>query len=129
LILVDTGVWIDYFNGIINVHTEKLDVALMEGNVVMADIILLEILQGFRTEKDYETAKAMLSALDQYSIFNAAMVERCTENYRALRRKGITVRKTIDVIIASYCITHHLPLLFNDRDFLPFVSQLGLMRA
>jgi predicted nucleic acid-binding protein len=129
LILVDTGVWIDYFNGIINVHTEKLDVALMEGNVVMADIILLEILQGFRTEKDYETAKAMLSALDQYSIFNAAMVERCAENYRALRRKGITVRKTIDVIIASYCITHHLPLLFNDRDFLPFVSQLGLMRA
>lgn len=129
MILVDTSVWIDYFNGNIDTHTDILDATLIEGIVAIADIIFLEILQGFRSDKDYEKARDSLSTLDQYSIFNIRMVERCAENYRALRKKGITVRKTTDVIIATYCIDHRIPLLFKDRDFEPFVKYLGLISA
>jgi predicted nucleic acid-binding protein len=129
MILADTSVWIDYFNGNINAHTDILDTALIEGNVAIADIIFLEILQGFRDDKDYEKARNTLATLDQLSIFNSNMVERCAENYRSLRKKGITIRKTNDVIIATYCIEHQMPLLYLDRDFDPFVKYLGLVSA
>lgn len=127
MILVDTSVWIDYFNGTINNHTDTLDAALIAGTVAIADIIFLEILQGFRSDQDYLKAKKTLATLDQYSIFNADLVEKCAENYRTLRKKGITIRKTTDVIIATYCIENRLPLLFMDRDFNPFVNHLGLI--
>jgi predicted nucleic acid-binding protein len=127
MILVDTSVWIDYFNGNINTHTDILDAALIEGIVAIADIIFLEILQGFRNDKDYIKARNTLATLDQYSLFNSQMVEICAENYRSLRKKGITIRKTNDVIIATYCINYHIPLLFKDRDFEPFVKYLGLI--
>ncbi len=127
MILVDTRVWVDYFNGNINTHTDILDTALIEGIVAIADIIFLEILQGFRNDKDYIKARNTLSTLDRYSLFNSQMVEICAENYRSLRKKGITIRKTNDVIIATYCINYHIPLLFKDRDFEPFVEYLGLI--
>jgi predicted nucleic acid-binding protein len=129
MILADTSVWIDYFNGNINAHTDILDTALIEGNVAIADIIFLEILQGFRDDKDYEKARNTLATLDQLSIFNSNMVERCAENYRSLRKKGITIRKTNDVIIATYCIEYQMPILYIDRDFDPFVKYLGLVSA
>ena len=129
MILADTSVWIDYFNGNINAHTDILDTALIEGNVAIADIIFLEILQGFRDDKDYEKARNTLATLDQLSIFNSNMVERCAENYRSLRKKGITIRKTNDVIIATYCIEYQMPILSIDRDFDPFVKYLGLVSA
>ncbi len=129
MILVDTSVWIDYFNGNINAHTDILDTALIEGTVAIADIIFLEILQGFRADKDYEKARNTLATLDQHSIFSSHMVERCAENYRSLRKKGITIRKTNDVIIATYCIEHQMSLLYLDRDFDPFVKYLGLVSA
>lgn len=129
MILVDTSVWVDYFNGNINVHTDMLDNALYEGIVAIGDIIFLEILQGFKDDKDYEQAKSKLSTLDQYALFGTDMVVRCADHYRALRKKGITIRKTNDVIIASYCIEHELPLLFIDRDFKPFIDHLGLRSA
>lgn len=129
MILADTSVWIDYVNGNINAHTDILDAALVAGTVAIADLIFLEILQGFKNDKDYAQAKDRLAKLDQYSIFSSEMVIRCAENYRALRKKGITVRKTNDVIIATYCIEHHLPLLYIDRDFDPFVEYLGLISA
>ena len=127
MILVDTSVWIDYFNGTINTHTDTLDAALIAGTVAIADIIFLEILQGFRSDLDYLIAKKTLATLDQYSIFNAALVEKCAENYRTLGKNGITIRKTSDIIIATFCIENHLPLLFMDRDFNPFVKHLGLL--
>lgn len=127
MILVDTSVWIDYFNGTINTHTDTLDAALIEGTVAIADIIFLEILQGFRSDLDYLKAKKTLATLDQYSIFNTTLAEKCAENYRTLRKKGITIRKTTDVIIATYCIENHLPLLFMDHNFNPFVKHLGLI--
>jgi predicted nucleic acid-binding protein len=129
MILVDTSVWIDYFNGNINAYTNRLDDALVKGTVAIADLILLEILQGFRSDKDYAQTRDRLVTLDQYSIFNNNMVEPCAENYRALRKQGITIRKTSDVIIATYCIKHQLPLLYIDRDFDPFVKYLGLVSA
>lgn len=127
MILVDTSVWIDYFHGLMDLHTNTLDAALIEGTVAIVDIIFLEILQGFRSDKDYQNAKSRLATLEQYSIFNSSAVEMCAENYRALRKKGITIRKTTDVIIATYCIHNQLPLLFKDRDFEPFIAHLGLI--
>jgi hypothetical protein len=129
MILADTSVWIDYFNGHINAHTDRLDAALFAGTVAIADLIFLEILQGFNNDKDYQQARDRLAKLDQYSIFNRDSVEKCAENFRALRKKGITIRKTNDVIIATYCIEQQLPLLFMDRDFDPFVKHLGLVSA
>jgi len=126
MMLVDTSVWIDYFNGRDNKHTQVLDLAIVEGTVALGDLILLEILQGFRNDDEYKKVKRTLSTLDQYELFGKDMVEKCAENYRALRKKGITIRKTTDVIIATFCISQKLPLLFLDRDFDPFVDYLGL---
>ena len=125
--MVDTRVWIDYLNGFINPHTDILDAALIDGTVAITDLILLEVLQGIGNDKEYQKTKKTLSTLDQYSIFNSAMVDKCAENYRALRKKGITIRKTNDVIIATFCIENRLPLLFLDRDFTPFATHCGLV--
>ena len=126
MILVDTSVWIDYFNGANNRYTDNLDSALEEGAVAIGDLIFLEILQGFKTDRDYSRAKTTLESLDQFEMFGHRMALKCAENYRALRRKGKAIRKTTDVIIATFCIENQLPLLFSDRDFIPFVENLGL---
>ena len=129
MILVDTSVWIDYFNDIENESTKYLDLSLVEGTVAIGDLIYLEILQGFRHDKDYRLTKSRLETLTQYALFGLGMVEKCAENYRSLRKKGITVRKTTDVIIATFCIEHSLPLLFLDEDFVPFIEYLRLTPA
>jgi hypothetical protein len=129
MILVDTSVWIDYFNGIRNRHTDVLDSGIVEGVVAIGDLIFLEILQGIRSDRDYRTTKRTLLTLEQYEIFGKEMAEKCADNYRALRKKGITIRKTADVIIATFCIEQKMPLLFLDRDFTPFVDHLGLLSA
>lgn len=127
--LVDTSVWIDYFNGVNNPHTDRLDHLLQDGAVIMGDLILLEIPQGIRSDRDYRTTREYLSALDQYELFGNNRAIRCAEHYRALRKKGIIIRKTADVIIAGFCIEQNLPLLFLDRDFQPFVDHLQLISA
>jgi predicted nucleic acid-binding protein len=125
--LVDTGVWIDYLNGVRSEHTDTLDGGIVEGNVAIGDLIFLEILQGIRGDRDYRMAKKTLLTLDLHEIFGKGMLEKCAENYRALRKQGITIRKTTDVIIATFCIERRMPLLFIDRDFIPFVDHLGLI--
>ncbi|NOZ11259.1 MAG: PIN domain nuclease [Gammaproteobacteria bacterium] len=127
--LVDTSVWIDYFNGGESKETNTLDTALTDGTVAIGDMILLEILQGFRNDKDYNRAKKTLATLDQYEMFSHTMVIKCADNYRVLRKKGITIRKTTDLIIATFCIDNQFPLLFSDRDFMPFVKHLNLVSA
>lgn len=129
MILVDTSLWINYFNGIKDERTDLLDQLLIDGVAAIGDLILLELLQGFRHDKHYRTAKATLNALPQYELFGHSMVEKCAKNYRALRKKGITIRRTNDVIIATFCIEHRMPLLFSDKDFLSFVEYLGLQSA
>lgn len=129
MIIADTSVWIDYFNGVDNELTQHLDASLTEQTVAIGDLIFLEILQGFRRDKDYKLAKSRLKILTQYEMFGLEMVELCARNYRALRKKGVTIRKTSDVIIATFCIAHKLPLLFSDKDFIPFVDHLNLSPA
>ncbi len=129
MILADTSVWIDYFNGNENPLTDELDKGLVEGIIAIGDLIFLEILQGFKDDKDYNLAKSTLGTLEQYEMFSHAQALKSAENYRALRKKGLTIRKTTDVIIATFCIENRLPLLFSDRDFIPFVDHLGLIPA
>ena len=92
-------------------------------------LILTEVLQGFRQDQDYESALALFENLTIFSLLGKEMAVRSAENFRRLRKKGITVRKTADVIIASFCIENQLPLLFTDKDFRPFVKHLGLIEA
>lgn len=127
--LVDTSVWINYFNGTIDEHTNKLDQFIIDGEAAIGDLIFLEILQGFRHDRDFKLAKSKLETLMQYELFGHTMVEKCANNFRILRKKGITIRRTNDVIIATFCIEKRMPLLFSDRDFLPFVQELGLISA
>lgn len=126
MILVDTSVWIDYLNGVQNRHTDALDSGVVEGIVTIGDLIFLEILQGIRNDRDYRKTRQILLTLEQYEMFGKKMAEKCADNYRALRKKGITIRKITDVIIATFCIEQKMPLLFLDRDFIPFVDHLGL---
>ena len=126
MILVDTSVWIDYFNGKDNLETDILDKALGNETVAIGDLILIEILQGFRVDKQYNMAKELLEPLQKFEMLSLDIAVKTAENYRKLRKKGITIRKTADVIIATYCIENNIPLLFTDRDFIPFVKYLGL---
>lgn len=126
MVLVDTSVWIDYFNGQNNPTTEKLDDLLSTTIVVVGDLILAEVLQGFRNDSDYHTAKNLLLDLDLHTLVGVEIAQKAAENFRVLRKKGITVRKTIDCLIATYCIEHGIPLLYTDRDYDPFVEHLRL---
>ena len=129
MILVDSSVWIDYFNGNASPETDFLDGMLGVDAIAIGDMILTEVLQGFRHDKDYETVKRLLEALTQFELLGIEMAVKSADNFRKLRKKGVTIRKTADVIIASYCMEHDLPLLFSDKDFQPFVQHLGLRDA
>ena len=129
MILVDSSVWVDYFNGQTTRETGFLDTLLGVEPVATGDLILAEVLQGFRSDADYETAKGLLTSLTMYELLGVGMALKVAENYRTLRKKGITVRKTADTIIATFCIEYGFPLLYSDRDFDPFVRHLGLKSA
>ncbi len=107
-------------------QTNLLDNLLSDVPVIIGDLILAEILQRFRSDKDYETAKSYLSALPFHQIGGYKVALQSAQNYRILRKKGAPVRKTINVIIGAYCILEGLPLLHNDHDFNPMVSHLSL---
>jgi len=124
--LVDSSVWIDYFNGQASAETDALDAALSDEEITMGDLILAEVLQGFRKDADFHKAQELLSHFPTVSMLGPDMAVKSAENYRKLRQQGITVRKTIDVMIATYCIEHDLPLLYSDRDFDPMAKHLGL---
>jgi predicted nucleic acid-binding protein len=126
VILVDSSVWIDYFNGISTWQTDSLDTYLSKVPVIIGDLILTEILQGFRSNRDYETAKDFLSALPFRQIGGYNIAVQSAQNYRRLRQVGVTVRKTIDIIIGTFCIIEGLALLHDDRDFHPMVSHFSL---
>ncbi len=126
MILVDSSVWIDYFNGHRTWQTNLLDKLLSDVTIIIGDLILIEILLGFRSDNDYESAKSYLSDLPFRQMGGYQVAVQSAQNYRILRKKGVTVRKTIDVIIGTYCIMEGLPLLHDDRDFNPMVSHLLL---
>jgi predicted nucleic acid-binding protein len=129
MILVDSSVWIDFFNGFENAETDKLNQILGLEEVVIGDLILAEVLQGFNSDRDYKVAKDVLTSLTVHDLIGKEMAVKSANNFRKLRKKGITIRKTADVIIATYCIENKIPLLFTDKDFAPFVKHLRLRSA
>ena len=126
MIVIDSSVWVDYFNGQDTPQTTKLDTLLGVEPLGIGDLILTEVLQGFRTDADFAQAKALLLSLTVFEMLGLENALRCAEHYRALRKQGITIRKTADVIIATFCIVEEHALLFSDKDFIPFVEHLGL---
>lgn len=125
-ILVDSSVWIAYFNGAATPKTDHLDRLLGSGSLVIADLILCEVLQGFREERDFERAREALLRLPILEMSGAELALESAESYRALRAKGITIRSTIDCWIATFCIREGLELLHDDRDFDAFARHLDL---
>lgn len=126
MILVDSSVWIDFFNGVRTPQTDKLDDLLGTEELVMGDLILTEVLQGFNRDRDFETARKALAALPVVELGGEEIAIEAAKNFRRLRKFGITVRKTIDCIIATRCIVSGHDLLHSDRDFDPFRDHLGL---
>ncbi len=126
MIVVDTSVWVDYFNGVVTPETDTLHAALGTQEILIGDLILTEVLQGFRRESHFVQARQLLQAFPVVTMLAPALAIRSAEHYRTLRARGVTVRKTIDVMIGTSCIAHHLPLLYTDRDFDPMVQHLGL---
>ncbi len=126
MILVDSSVWVDYFNGQDTPQTAKLDALLGIEPLAIGDLILTEVLQGFRADADFAQAKALLLSLTVFDMLGVENAIRSAEHYRALRKRGFTIRKTVDVMIATFCIREGHSLLFSDKDFIPFVEQFGL---
>lgn len=129
MILVDSSVWIDYLRGTANAETDILDRLLGAEPVAIGDLILTEVLQGFGSDSAFEHARGLFSALEFVDIAGPAIALEAARNFRRLRSRGVTVRKTIDTLIATRCISDGMPLLFTDRDFQPFVQHLGLKSA
>jgi predicted nucleic acid-binding protein len=126
MIIVDSSVWIDYFNGKKTKKTDWLDTSLGSIAIVMGDLILAEVLQGFQSDEDFRIARNLLLPLPFMAMGGQVLALESAKNYRFLRKKGITVIKTIDVMIGTFCIHYRLPLLYEDKDFDPMVKLLGL---
>jgi len=126
MMLVDSSVWIDYFNGTETRQTNHLDSLLGRTPIVMGDLILTEVLQGFQNDRDFRTARDLLLRIPFMPMLGRELALESAANYRRLRKLGVTVRKTIDVMIGTFCIHYRLPLLHDDRDFDPMHRLLGL---
>ena len=126
MLVVDTSVWVDYFNGVENPQTDFLHTVLDKTPILIGDLILTEVLQGFRNDPDFEKVRRTLGRFTQANIVDTALAVQSARNYRVLRQKGITVRKTIDSLIATYCIENEHELLHNDSDFDGYEKHLGL---
>lgn len=129
MIVVDSSVWIDFFTGTDTPGTDMLDSLLGEDLVAIGDLMLAEVLQGFRSDRDFRKARELLLSLVVLNILDTDIALKSAANFRKLRRKGITVRKTTDTIIATYCIENKLALLHSDRDFQPFHEHMELRQA
>ena len=129
MILVDSSVWIDYFRGRPNPQCERLDALLGAEPLTIGDLILVEVLQGFTSDRDFNRAKKLLTSLVVIDLGGQDIAIQAAKNFRVLRALGITVRKTIDTVIATRCIESGFTLLHADRDFEPFVTHLGLLSA
>ena len=126
MVFVDTTVWIDYVRGIDAPYTNALDYELLHNKVITGDLIITEFLQGFQDDEDFETAKEIMDSLIYYDMLGKEIAIKSARNFRLLRKQGITIRKTADIIIGTFCIEYGFPLLHNDRDFNPMEKYLGL---
>jgi predicted nucleic acid-binding protein len=126
VIIVDSSVWIDYFRGERNTQTDKLDALVVTEAVTVGDLILAEVLQGFSSESDFREARKEMMRFELIELGGCELAVKAAMNYRALKKRGFTIRKTVDSIIATRCIEDGYILLHNDRDFDPFEKYLGL---
>ena len=126
MIVVDTTVWVDFFRRRDTAQTAKLRSLIGRGLILVGDVVLLEILQGVRDDAEATRVEQMMRTHTVEAMLSPAAATKVAANYRALRAKGITVRKTIDMIIGTFCIEHGHTLLHDDRDFLPMRDHLGL---
>ncbi|TAJ23065.1 MAG: VapC toxin family PIN domain ribonuclease, partial [Rugosibacter sp.] len=110
-------------------QAEKLDSLLGNEPIATGDLILTEVLQGFISDRDFNQARKLMTSLVIVDLVGQALAIQAAKNFRVLRSLGITMRKTIDTVIATRCIESGLPLLYSDRDFDPFVKHLGLRSA
>ena len=124
--MADTSAWIDYFRGVSAPHTDILDLELSRNRIVTGDLIIAEFLQGFKEEREYQEAKRIMDSLEYRDLVGREIAVQASRNYRTLRKGGITVKKTIDVIIATFCIENGFELIHNDRDFDGIEAMLGL---
>jgi predicted nucleic acid-binding protein len=126
VILVDSSVWIDYFRGAATPEADTLDALLGTEPLATGDLILTEVLKGFAADADFARARKLLRSLTIVHLGGVGIAVKAAQNFRRLRARGVSVRKTIDAVIATYCIENRLALLHSDRDFDPFVNHLGL---
>lgn len=130
MILVDSSVWIDFLSLKDTPQTATLWRAKRAREPIgIADVVLTEVLQGTRSDADFATARRLFATYLPVTTLDFPAATRAAQHYRILRAKGITIRKTIDTLIATRCILDDIPLLFTDRDFYPFVEHLGLRSA
>jgi hypothetical protein len=126
MLIVDSTVWIDYFNGVENPQTDHLHQIADKTPILIGDLILAEVLQGFRNDADFEKARRAFGKYIQVEMVTPELALQSARNYRMLRSKGVAVRKTIDSLIATYCIENEHELLHNDSDFDGYEKHLGL---
>ncbi|MEX1010482.1 MAG: PIN domain nuclease [Balneolaceae bacterium] len=126
MILVDTSVWIDYLNGVNTWQSDTLDRFLSEKTVLTGDIILAELLQGFDKENDFQVARKALDPLECIALGGKTVAIQSAMNFRLLRASGVTIRKTVDMLIGTWCIESKVQLLHNDKDFDRIAGKLPL---
>lgn len=128
MITVDSSVWIDYFNGKQTAQTQQLDAVLDDSShdLVLLDVVLMEVLRGYRHEQEWQLANRTLSALPVMTAGGADVARAAAAMYRQLRIVGITVRSSIDLLVGAWCIKQDCVLIHNDRDFRPMQQHHGL---
>ena len=129
MLLVDSGVWIDYSKGNPTPQADRLDALLGSSHLATCDLVMAEVLQGAASEREFDQLLRLFLAMPSFEIVDQAIAIQAARNYRSLRARGVTVRKTIDTLIATRCIVDGHSLLYSDRDFDPFVEHLGLETA
>ena len=129
MIVVDTSVWIDFLNGKDATHVRRLRAALGTEEIVVGDLMFCEVLQGLDSEREARDVEALLRRFQIVPMAGDAIAVAAARNYRTLRRLGVTVRKTIDLLIGTWCIENRTALLHNDSDFRPMTRHLGLAQV
>ncbi|HEX2960080.1 MAG TPA: PIN domain-containing protein [Chitinispirillaceae bacterium] len=127
MVLVDTSIWIDYFRGIICEKIDLSDSLFDNERIVPGDLVIAELMQGFRTKSQLQAAYQVIMELEYFDLVGKNITFKAAENYRYLLSNGITVRKTVDIIIGTFCIENDIRLLHNDKDFIPLAEYCGLV--
>ena len=127
MIVVDSSVWIDFLNGRNAPHVGQLRANLGAEEIIIGDLMLCEVLQGVDNERAAQDVEALLRRFEIAPMAGDAIAVAAARNFRSLRRRGITIHKTIDLLIGTWCIANRAPLLHNDGDFRPMARHLGLI--